>query len=81
MKITRKLWLWILALAVLSPLGLILPEYFKAGSSLWEGGNYAFAQGKNIWHQSLSYIISAAAGIGLIALIALFLGKKIGKKE
>jgi len=36
MKITVKLWIGILLLIVLSPLGLILPEYFKAGSAWGE---------------------------------------------
>jgi hypothetical protein len=39
MKITVKLWLGILLLVVLSPLGLILPEYFKAGSAWGEWGS------------------------------------------
>ncbi len=38
MKITAKLWIGILLLALLSPLGLILPEYFKAGSAWGEWG-------------------------------------------
>lgn len=38
MKITTKLWVWIIALVVISPLGLILPEYFKAGSAWGEWG-------------------------------------------
>ena len=38
MKLKTKLWLGILILAVLSPLGLILPERFKAGSAWGEWG-------------------------------------------
>lgn len=38
MKITTKLWIGMAVLAVLSPLGLILPEYFKAGSAWGEWG-------------------------------------------
>lgn len=38
MKITTKLWVWIIVLIVISPLGLILPEYFKAGSAWGEWG-------------------------------------------
>jgi hypothetical protein len=38
MKTTSKLWLGILALIVLSPLGLILPERFKAGAAWGEWG-------------------------------------------
>jgi cobalt/nickel transport protein len=38
MKITTKLWIGIAILIVLSPLGLILPEHFKAGSAWGEWG-------------------------------------------
>ena len=38
MKITTKLWIGIVLLILLSPLGLILPEYFKAGSAWGEWG-------------------------------------------
>ncbi len=38
MKISSKLWLGILILALLSPLGIIIPEYFKAGSAWGEWG-------------------------------------------
>lgn len=39
-KITTKLWIGILVLIVLSPVGLILPEYFKAGAAWGEWGAY-----------------------------------------
>lgn len=38
MKTTAKLWTGILILILLSPLGLILPEYFKAGDAWGEWG-------------------------------------------
>ena len=38
MKITTKLWIGLGILIVLSPLGLILPEHFKAGSAWGEWG-------------------------------------------
>ena len=38
MKIISKLWIFIGALIVLSPLGLLLPEHFKAGSAWGEWG-------------------------------------------
>ena len=38
MKITTKLWIGMAILIVLSPLGLILPEHFKAGSAWGEWG-------------------------------------------
>ena len=38
MKITTKLWIGIATLIVLSPLGLIMPERFKAGAAWGEWG-------------------------------------------
>lgn len=38
MKITTKLWIGLAVLIILSPLGLILPEHFKAGSAWGEWG-------------------------------------------
>jgi hypothetical protein len=38
MKIISKLWVGIVVLIILSPLGLILPEHFKAGSAWGEWG-------------------------------------------
>jgi hypothetical protein len=35
-KTTAKLWIGLAALALLSPLGLILPEHFKAGAAWGE---------------------------------------------
>ncbi len=36
MKITTKLWIGIIILVILCPIGLILPEHFKAGSAWGE---------------------------------------------
>ena len=38
MKLITKFWIAITVLIVLSPLGLILPEHFKAGSAWGEWG-------------------------------------------
>ena len=38
MKITTKLWIGLAILAILSPLGLLLPEHFKAGAAWGEWG-------------------------------------------
>lgn len=38
MKTITKLWLLIAVLAILTPIGLIIPEYFKAGSAWGEWG-------------------------------------------
>ena len=38
MKIITKFWIGVCILIVLSPLGLVLPEHFKAGSAWGEWG-------------------------------------------
>jgi len=38
MKITTKLWVGLIILIILSPLGLLLPEHFKAGAAWGEWG-------------------------------------------
>jgi cobalt/nickel transport protein len=38
MKVTTKLWIGLAVLIILSPIGLILPEHFKAGSAWGEWG-------------------------------------------
>jgi cobalt/nickel transport protein len=38
MKLTTKLWISLIALVILSPLGLLLPEHFKAGTAWGEWG-------------------------------------------
>jgi hypothetical protein len=38
MKIMTKLWVWIGILAICSPLGLIIPVYFKSSSAWGEWG-------------------------------------------
>ncbi|MDD5155208.1 MAG: PDGLE domain-containing protein [Candidatus Omnitrophica bacterium] len=44
MKTTVKLWIGIGVLALLSPLGLILPEHFKAGDAWGEWGADTFKE-------------------------------------
>jgi cobalt/nickel transport protein len=38
MKLTNKLWMGLGILVLISPLGLLLPEHFKAGSAWGEWG-------------------------------------------
>ncbi len=38
MKRTKKLWIGLVVLTVLTPLGLILPDYFQAGAAWGEWG-------------------------------------------
>jgi len=37
-KVTTKLWIGLAILIILSPLGLVVPEHFKAGSAWGEWG-------------------------------------------
>jgi len=109
MKITTKLWIGIAVLIILTPLGLILPEHFKAGSAWGEWGSeemqklagyipqglkrlsslwsapmpdYAFKgwEEKSLPHLSFPYIICAIAGIVIIAVIMLGIGKLFTRK-
>ena len=106
MKVISKLCMGIVILIILSPLGLFLPEYFKAGSawgewgadqikslvgyipeglgklsSLWNAplSDYTFKgwEDKPLAYLGFSYIISAIAGILLVALVILLLGRII----
>lgn len=38
MRTTKKLWLALIVLALLSPLGLVIPKHFKAGAAWGEWG-------------------------------------------
>jgi cobalt/nickel transport system permease protein len=86
-----RLWIFIGALVVLSPLGLLLPKYFKAGSawlekfpSLWSAPipDYAFKgwEEKPLVNLSLAYIFSAAIGILICAGAVFISGKFFSKK-
>jgi len=94
MKTTKKLWLGVLILAILSPLGLILPYYFKAGSAwgewvklsgIWKAplSNYTFKgwEEKGLRVLSFSYIISALIGILAVICLVLVIGKILNKKD
>lgn len=110
MKTTTKLWIWIGALVLLSPLGLVLPEHFKAGdawgewatdtikeffgyipqgleklSSLWNAPipDYAFRgwEEKGLPSLSFAYILSAILGITVVAVVILFIGKLLVRKD
>ena len=108
MKTIMKLWMLIILLIVITPLGLVIPERFKAGAAWGEWGSnevrnligyiprglnklaslwnapmpdYTFKNwaGKGIQELSISYIISAIAGILIIAGIVYLIGKFLSK--
>lgn len=76
MKTITKLWLFIVILIILVPIGLILPAYFKAGPA-WGEWTAADRYGKT----SLTYIISGAIGVIVITGIALLTGKFLSRKK
>ena len=109
MKVITKFWIGILVLVILSPLGLIIPGYFKAGSAWGEWGademqklagyipkgleklsgiwkapvpDYAFKgwEGKGLSHLGFAYIMSAIAGIIIVVVVILIIGKFLVKK-
>jgi cobalt/nickel transport protein len=95
MKITTKLWIGVIILAIISPLGLILPAYFKAGAAWCEWGkglsgfwnapfpDYAFKgwAEKSMTNLSAAYIASAIIGILACVGIMLLLGKFLTRKK
>jgi ABC-type spermidine/putrescine transport system permease subunit II len=94
MKITTKLWIGLGFLILLSPLGLIFPEYFKAGPawgewelgpSLWNAPiqDYLFKgwEDKEMGSLSLAYIASAIIGIIVVTCAALLIGRLLSKKK
>lgn len=110
MKKHKKLWIGLVILILLSPLGIILPAYFNAGSAWGEWSpselgrrigyvpdgmhkqseqwkaplpDYAFKdqEAAPVRSLSLSYILSAALGVGVILVITILLGKVIAKRE
>jgi hypothetical protein len=87
MKVRTRMWAAIGVLVVLSPLGLILPRFFRAGTpfgetriaDIWQAplSDYAFKgwEDKGLGRLSLSYIISAAAGAAAVIIVIFLLGR------
>jgi hypothetical protein len=87
MTLTKRLWIGIAILIILTPLGLILPDYFKAGeawgehkiSNLWNAPlpDYSFKgwEDKAMPYQCFAYVIAAVVGIAVISGIMFLLGK------
>ena len=78
MKTARKFWIALGVLALCSPLGLILPAYFKAREPLGlEGGG-----APQDWRQGLpGTVLSAALGGAVVALAMYLIGKILIKKD
>jgi len=110
MKTVTKLWIGIIILIALSPIGLFLPEYFQAGdawgewgadtmkelvgyipsgleklSSFWSAPipDYAFKgwEEKGLLSLGFAYIISAVAGIAVVAVVIFIISMFLKKKD
>ena len=93
MTLTKKLWIGLFVLVILTPLGLILPDYFKAGeawgehkiSNLWNAPlpDYSFKgwEDKGIVISSFAYIIAAIIGIAVISGLVFLLGKFLSRNN
>ena len=110
MKLTTKCWLALGVLALLSPLGIILPAQFRAGGAWGEWGadqigtlvgyvpkgltklgglwpaplpDYALKGGaqKGLAHLSVTCVVSAVAGMGLVAGVMWLVGRLLAKND
>ncbi len=89
MKIISKLWVSIGVLIILSPIGLLLPERFKAGSAWGEWGASEIRQlvgyiprglekFSNIWSAPVpDYAFKGQEGAGLLALSFGYIGSAL----
>lgn len=85
MKTITKLWLIIVVLIVLSPLGIMLPRYFKSGTA-WEEG---MGKLSSLWNAPMpgyaknggGYIISALLGIAVVAGVVFLAGMVLKKRD
>jgi len=97
MKTITKLWVLIIVLIIIAPLGLIIPGHFKAGAAWgeWESDEIRNLIGyipkgldrlASLWNAPMSryapsYIISAVAGVLLITGIVYLIGRFLSKKD
>jgi hypothetical protein len=93
MTLTKKLWIGVFVLIILTPLGLILPYYFKAGGawgekkilSLWNAPlpDYCLKgwDDKPMAYQCLAYVVAAIIGIAVISCIVFLLGKVLTRND
>ena len=86
MKNNTRFWIALGVLALLSPLGIIIPAYFHAGSAWGEGdagklwhaplANYAVKgmESNGLAQLSMGYILSAIVGMVVVAGVMWILG-------
>ena len=75
MKTITKLWIFIAVLVILTPIGLVLPAYFKSGPA-WGEWVAQDRYGKSC----ITYIMSAALGVVVVTVLVFLIGKFLGKK-
>ena len=82
-KTITKLWLLMAILAILTPIGIILPRYFRSrppfgeekSSSLWNGPMNGYADNGG------GYILSALLGIAVIAGVVFLAGIFLKRRD
>ncbi len=83
MKTITKLWLLMAILIILTPVGIVLPRYFKSGpafgeeklSSLWNAPMPGYAD------NGRGYIISALLGIAVVAGVIFLAGIFLKRRD
>lgn len=96
MKTVTKLWLLLLILVLFTPIGKGAPGYFKAGPAWGEWGPdelmelagyvpQGLARLSSIWRPPLPgypfYMLSAALGVLVTALVMFLVGKYLNGKD
>ncbi len=82
-RFQRNLWIGLLVLAALSPLGIIIPRWLGAGGAwgewsiekLWSAPIADYGRGGILW-----YAVSAAIGLGVCAAIAYAIGRAVRRR-
>ncbi len=85
MKTARKLWIGILVLAVLSPLGILFPSQgLEKLSNLWHAPMQDYSlrgwEEKGQGYSNFAYIASALAGIAAVSLLVFLIGRLLAKR-
>jgi len=93
MKTIDKLGISVIILAILSPLGLLLPKWFKSEGAWgeWSKGalwntplaDYTFQgwQEKGVMHSGFAYMISSLIGVAAVFLLAFLITKAFVKNK
>ena len=85
----KRLWIGLGVLALLTPLGLLaagsgyVPRGLARLSGLWKAlmPDYGIPGWEGFFRSALGYLLSAALGVGLIAVAMLLIGKLITRRD